>query len=91
MENTIFIKIITPTKTEFKGEVSYIEVPTIAGVIGIYQGHIPIISALAKGEIKLRTSANELVEFSIQDGFVRFSQNKCNITIKSIVKLKKIA
>ena len=35
MKNTILIKISTPFKNEFKGEVSYIEVPSISGIIGI--------------------------------------------------------
>jgi F-type H+-transporting ATPase subunit epsilon len=91
MENIILIKIITPLKTEFKGEVLYIEVPTIAGVVGFYPNHIPLITALTSGVIKLRTSENEMVEFAIKDGFLRFSQNRCNVTIKSVVKIKKSA
>lgn len=91
MENSILTKIITPLKTEFKGEVSYIEVPTIAGVIGVYPNHIPLITALTSGVIKLRTSQNEVIEFGVKDGFLRLSQNRCNISIKSVVKIKKTA
>lgn len=91
MENIIFTKIITPLKTEFKGEISYIEVPSIAGVIGIYPNHIPLITALSSGVIKLRTTQDEIMEFEIKDGFLRLSQNRCNISIKSITKFKRSA
>lgn len=91
MESTIFLKISTPLKTEFKGDVSYIEVPTVAGMIGIYPNHIPMITALEVGTLKLRLPENETIEFGVKGGFLRLSQNKCTIAIKTISKSKNIA
>jgi F-type H+-transporting ATPase subunit epsilon len=91
MTNSIFIKIITPLKTEFKGDVSYIEIPSIAGIIGIYANHIPLISALSNGIIKLHSLSGETHQFEINGGFLRLKENKCVISIKSTYKLNKTA
>jgi F-type H+-transporting ATPase subunit epsilon len=91
MSDLISMKIATPFRNEFKGEVSYIEVPTIAGVIGILPGHIPYISALKEGVIKLKVN-NKNVLFQIgEGGFLRFNKDVCIITIKSIKPIQKTA
>ena len=91
MKNTILMKISTPFKHEFKGEVSYIEVPTISGMIGIMPNHMPMISALSEGILKITCADNTVLKFEVKDGFLKFNRNACNIAIKSIAKLEKIA
>lgn len=90
MKDLISVKISTPFKNEFKGKASYIELPTISGIIGIMPHHIPTISALKEGVIKIKTQ-EEMLEFKINEGFVRFSSNACNISIKDIKSLQKNA
>lgn len=92
MSKFIITKIITPLKNEFKGEVLSIELPTIGGIIGILPGHMPLISALQDGIIKLKSPDGKVFRFEIKHGgFVKFNANVCIITIKSIKPLEKIA
>lgn len=91
MNNFIFTKITSPFKNEFKGEVEYIELPTISGIIGILPNHMPFISALKTGVLKLRIQGGEVLQFEVNGGFVRFVGNKCLMSIKNIKKLDKTA
>ena len=91
MKTAISLKISTPFKHEFKGEVIYVEVPSISGVIGIMPNHMPIICALNEGSIKLKLQDGKTAEFKIKNGFLKFSKNNCFITVKGSQKLEKIA
>ena len=84
MEKSIFTKIITPFKTEFRGNASYIEVSTTAGIIGIYPNHIPIITTISEGILKIHPTTGEPTEFKVSGGFLRLMDNKCQITTKDI-------
>ena len=91
MKASIFTKITTPFKHEFKGDLDYIEIPTISGVIGIYPNHMPLISAISEGTLKIHSSEGDTLEFQVKGGFIKLHKNNCVITIKSIKKLQKTA
>ena len=80
---SISLKISTPFKSEFRGEVSYIEAPSIEGMIGILPGHIPLISGLKNGNIVLTLSDGSKKSFAVTSGMLRFSNNSCFIITNS--------
>ena len=45
------LKIVSPQKIEFEGEVENVKVPGSLGQFEILTGHAPIISLLTKGEV----------------------------------------
>lgn len=47
------LEIITPEKKMFEGEVEAVRFPGVDGLFQVLKGHAPIISALAKGQIKV--------------------------------------
>ena len=49
----MLLEVITPDQTLFKGNISHVVLPGIDGSFGILKGHAPMISALAKGSIKV--------------------------------------
>ncbi len=54
--NKFKLKILTPDEKLFDGEVSQVVLPTKAGEITVLANHIPLISLLSIGEIKITTS-----------------------------------
>ncbi len=58
---TIELKIVTPEKVVYDGEVEGVSFPTVEGEITVLPGHIPIISAIKPGELKIKKSGK--VEF----------------------------
>lgn len=92
MSSYIFLKIVTPFKNEFKGEVKYLEIPSLTGKIGILPGHMSVISAMKEGIIKITLPNNEKLSFeTVGGGFLKFNKNIGIITIKSIKLLEQSA
>jgi F-type H+-transporting ATPase subunit epsilon len=52
------LEIITPDNKIFKGEVEAVQLPGLDGSFQLMKGHAPIISALAKGTVKIDLPAN---------------------------------
>lgn len=50
------LEIITPETEIFKGEAEAVQFPGLDGSFQVLNGHAPIISALAKGEVKVNLS-----------------------------------
>lgn len=92
MTTFISARIITPFKNEFKGDVSYIEIPTIGGILGILPGHMPIIAAISDGIIKLTLAGKESISFQVTNGgFLKFNNDTCIVTVKFAQLIQKTA
>ena len=71
------LKIVSPEKIEFTGEVERVVVPGLQGQFEILNNHAPIISVLQKG---LVTYDNE--ELPILGGFVEVQKNEVSLCIE---------
>jgi len=69
------LEIITPDVTIYKGEADLVQLPGIDGFFEILQNHAPMISALAKGKIKVKKGGSEEF-FEINGGVIEVLQNK---------------
>ena len=47
------VEIITPESLVFQGEANAVQFPGLDGSFQVLNGHAPIISALAKGDVKV--------------------------------------
>lgn len=75
MSEKIFIKIVTPDKTVFDGEVESITLPTKDGQITILPHHMSYITVVAPGEVIVRHNGKETM-MSISGGFIEFNKNQ---------------
>ena len=88
MSENFSIEIINPEKTFLsKDNVSEVVVPTFEGEMGILKDHIPIISFLKPGIIKVFYGSDE-ENFFVEDGIVEFRNNSLSILTSSIFNLK---
>ena len=87
MSENFKIEIVNPEKSFLvKEDVSEVVVPAFEGEMGILKDHIPIISFLKPGIIKiLSKSGNE--DFYVEDGIVEFKNNNLSILTSSIFNL----
>lgn len=76
------LKIASPRRVEFDGEVESIIVPGTAGRFEILSGHAPIISSLDKGTIAYKPAANDVVELHIHGGFVEVVRDKVSLCVE---------
>ena len=65
---SIAIQIHTIEKTLFDGEADSLTLPGFEGELGVLPTHIPLISSLGRGIVKIRTK-NDRMEVPIEGGF----------------------
>ena len=90
MNEEFKIEIINPDKSFVtKDDVSEVVVPAFEGEMGILKDHIPIISFLKPGLVKIYSKSNE-EKFYVEDGIVEFKNNNLSILTSSIFNLKDV-
>lgn len=75
------LKIVSPEKIEFEGEVVSVLVPGTLGSFEILDNHAPIISSLNKGNVVYETAEGK-IELAIIAGFVSVKQNQVNLCVE---------
>ena len=90
MSENFNIEIVNPEKSYLsKDNVSEVVVPAFEGEIGILKDHIPIISFLKPGIVKIFKGTEE-ENYYLEDGIVEFKDNSLSILTSSIFNLKDI-
>ena len=72
----MILEIITPEKELFSGEITSVKFPGTNGGFEILNNHAPIISTLARGEIKVTTNDKNTEIFDINGGVIEMQNNK---------------
>lgn len=76
------LKIVSPEKIVFDGEVQQVIVPGTVGRFEILVGHAPIISSLEDGVVEYTTPDGERSQFPILGGFVEVKKNKVSLCVE---------
>lgn len=77
----IKVRIISPEKELFSGEVEAVFLPGTLGEFEVLEAHAPIISSLSGGEIKLRRGGH-VESVRITSGFVRTGRGEMTVCIE---------
>ena len=64
----IRLQIVTPEARVFDGSAEFVELPTTEGQLGIYPGHVRLMTGLGAGEIKVY-SAEGVSSFVVLGGY----------------------
>lgn len=81
------LEILTPEKKLFEGEVAGVKLPGALGSFEILNNHAPIISALGKGEIRVKgAQGSQTQTFKINSGFVECLNNEVTVLVEGVVK-----
>lgn len=77
----MFLEILTPEKKIFEGEINGVNLPGVLGGFELLNNHAPIISALAKGTVKVNAK-DGVKTFDINSGFVECLNNKVTVLVE---------
>lgn len=75
------LKIVSPEKVVFSGDVERVTVPGTAGEFEILVNHAPIISSLERGTVTYQ-SEEGLQSLQVQGGFVSVKKNEVNVCVE---------
>lgn len=79
----MFLEIITPEKKLFSGDTEIVKLPGTSGYFEIMLNHMPIISTLKEGKIKVKESNGTVTYFDIKGGIVEVLNNNIIVLINS--------
>ncbi len=67
-------KIVTPEKTIYENEIIQVSIPTVSGEITVMPNHIPLVSVLQAGELKIKDKDGEHI-MAVSGGFLEVKAN----------------
>ena len=73
------LKIVSPERIDFEGEVTSVLVPGTLGQFEILVNHAPIISTLEKGKVVYVLDGGEKKSIDIIGGFVEVQKNVVSV------------
>ena len=92
MEDTYKIDIVSPENLVFSDKnVQEVVLPSYEGEMGILKNHIPIISFMKPGIVKIFKSNKKTNSFFVEDGIIEFYNNNLTILSSKIVEVKKLS
>lgn len=81
----MYLEIITPDKRVFEGDITSVKVPGTLGSFEILNNHAPIVSSLDKGEVRVKTSKGELLQYQVDGGVIEVMKNKVSLLIEVLL------
>ncbi len=91
MEDSFKTEIISPEKIIFSDNNSMTTLPAYEGDMSILKDHIPLITFLRPGIVRVNQNNKNVEEFFVQDGTVEFFKNILVILSASAVNLKELS
>ena len=91
MNNAFKIDIVNPEQSFLsKEDVNEVVAPALEGDMGILKDHIPIISFLKPGLLKVIDVTDNEETYYVEDGIIEFKNNCLSVLTSNIFDIKKI-
>jgi F-type H+-transporting ATPase subunit epsilon len=84
MANTFQLSILTPERSVFEGAVEYVQVPGMAGYLGVLANHAALVTGLAPGTLTVRKAGGDEVRWGVTGGFFEVSSNRATVLADSV-------
>jgi F-type H+-transporting ATPase subunit epsilon len=86
---SLTLEIVTPEARVYSDTVDTVVIPTVEGEIGILPGHIPLLTQVGAGELRvLKNGKTELL--AVGNGFAEIDGDKVSILAESAIAEEKI-
>lgn len=77
--------VMSPERTLFDGEISYVRLPGGKGEFTVFIDHAPLISSLDAGVIEFK-SGEATTRIAVKGGFVEVNENKISACVTEAPK-----
>ena len=91
MEGKFKIEIIVPENIVFSDETEVVILPSYEGDMGVLKNHIPIITFLRPGVIKVKKIDENYENFFVEDGIVEFYNNNLSVLSSKAINTKNLS
>jgi len=89
MADTLKLEIVTPGATTYSEDVNMVTLPAVEGQIGIYPHHVPLMTRIVPGELRVRKEGQD--DFlAVGEGLVEITSGRVAIVTDMAVTAKDI-
>ena len=82
---SLTLEIVTPEARVYSDTVDNVVIPTVEGEIGVLPGHLPLLSQVADGELRV-TKGSTTEGLVVGDGFVQIQGDKVSIIAEHAIE-----
>jgi F-type H+-transporting ATPase subunit epsilon len=83
------LEIVTPEARVYSDSVDSVVIPTVEGEIGVLPGHIPLLTQVDRGELRV-TKGGKVSSLAVAGGFAQIAANKVSVLAESAIEVEKI-
>ena len=85
----LILEIVTPEARVYSGTVETVVIPTVEGEIGILPGHIPLLTQVADGELRV-TKGTQTTYLVIGGGFAEIDGDRVSVLAERAISEEQI-
>ena len=82
---SLTLEIVTPKARVYSDTVDNVVIPTLEGEIGVLPGHLPLLSQVTDGELRVAKGSNTET-LVIGDGFVQVQGDKVSVLAEHAIE-----
>jgi len=86
---SLTLEIVTPEAKVYSDTIDSVVIPTVEGEIGILPGHIPLLTQVDDGELRVSKGSETLV-LAVSGGFAQIDGDKVRILAENAITEAKI-
>jgi F-type H+-transporting ATPase subunit epsilon len=83
------LEIVTPEARVYSDTIDTVVIPTVDGEIGIFPGHIPLLTQVEHGELRV-TKGTSVLFLAVGGGFAQISGDKISVLAEHAISEEKI-
>jgi F-type H+-transporting ATPase subunit epsilon len=83
------LEIVTPDARVYSDTIDTVVIPTVEGEVGILPGHIPLLTQVEHGELRV-TKGSETVLLAVSGGFAEIEGDRVHVLAENAITEEKI-
>jgi len=86
---TIHVDVVSAEEQIFSGEAEFVVLPGIAGELGIYPRHTPLLTAIKPGAVRMKVPGRAEEEFVfVQGGYLEVQPHRVTVLADTAIRAK---
>jgi len=86
---SLTLEIVTPEERAYSDTADHVVIPTTTGEVGVLSGHVPLLTQLEPGELRLYRGS-EVQYLAVGRGFAQVAGDKVSVLAESAISEEKI-
>ncbi len=83
---TLHLEIVTPEALTYQAEVEGVIVPGVEGELGILPQHVPLITQILPGELRIQQGGGKELRLAVGEGFLEVRPDRVSVLTDMAIK-----